>query len=259
MPTIKRNGNNIILKDGKVSCDCCGEVSCPNVFDTTYWAESGNSSRQVTEEQCDLITLPSSIGASVFAGGTFSGSFTGAYTITVLGYSSRTTAIFSSNVGASGSVNTSGCKGNATIGAASLTYSGGGSGLASLNLSGQDSFGCPANGTFTGIGSLSIRVSYQLVQDGSTWKAYVSSYLSCGGTVTARKTGCINFQMSATGISRNALSTGGSQNFTFLDQSCSTNGSLINNYSATSSYNMNTFVSGSLTIAGNITFTPSAP
>lgn len=33
--TIKRNGDKVILKDGKVSCNCCGPILCPNIFEIT--------------------------------------------------------------------------------------------------------------------------------------------------------------------------------------------------------------------------------
>lgn len=237
---------------------------CPNTFDTAFWEWPQSAGRNVSEEQCNLISLPGAVGASVYAGGTFSGSFTGAWTLTATGGNPSITAIISTNQGASGSVTTFGCNGlhgGVSASSPSLLFSGGGT-SSTISLSGGSTgaIACPANGTFAGLGSLSCRINYQLVQVSGVWKAYVAAYLSCGsGQLRATKTGCVTFQMGATGISNNSYSSGGAQSFNFLGQSCSTNGTLLNNFNWPSAYGVGTFVSASLTITGSITFAASAP
>jgi len=86
MPTVKRNGSNIILKNGKVSCDCCQQIVCtPDGVGSSYRD----------------IQITSSQFAELYAGGTaqcvFSMSGTGTfdrvsvcYTLTVTGTSGGT-------------------------------------------------------------------------------------------------------------------------------------------------------------------------
>ena len=49
MPTVKRNGNNIITKGGKVSCECCSSVACTPIIPSGAFKNIEITSAQFNE------------------------------------------------------------------------------------------------------------------------------------------------------------------------------------------------------------------
>lgn len=242
---------------------CCESVSCPPTFDSAFWGSDANSSRGITEAQANLITLPSGAGAGIYGGGTFTGSFSGSYQLTATGGSPLITIVINSSAAVNTTaVTTTGCYagGDASATGAPINFYGSNSTGSTLQVSGGSTSGnaCPAKGTFVGISSISVRISIQLIQQSGVWKAWVSAFISVGsGFLRAIKTNCTTLQASGTGITRNAYSVGGGKSYTFLGQPCSTNGTLVNNF--TSNYGVSSFQSGNLSVSGTVTFVASAP